>query len=218
MLLRVLAVVIPLALVAGVSPMMLSEQTVLLSGRDGRRVAGRFAVGVAGTLLVIVSVLVFFGRSIALPKEPSLSATLDIVLGSLLGVLALVLQLRHPRTRPEKPSQRTLSPTAALGFGVFSMATNFTTLAVLVPAAKEIAAGGLDTVARMVVILVVVVLAAVPAWLPLALTWVAPGPAERGLTALAGIINRRGAQLTVLLLAAVGLFLIGRGTVHLLGG
>lgn len=221
MLLGVLAVVVPLALIGAVSPVMLSEQTVLLSGRDGHRVAARYAIGVAATLLAIVSALVVFGRSIALPTEPSLSATLDIILGSVLLVLAAAVQIRQHRNHPDRPKkleQRALSPNAALGFGVFSMATNFTTMAILVPVAKEIAASGLDAVARVVVVLVVVVVAALPAWLPLALSLVVPGPADRGLRAVENLINRRGAELTALLLAALGLFLIVRGIVHLPGG
>ncbi|MBA2952245.1 hypothetical protein GON03_19685 [Nocardioides sp. MAH-18] len=215
--LRVLAVVLPLALVGAVSPVMLSEQTLLLSRRNGRRVAASYAGGVAGVLLVFVSALVLFGRSVSLPHEPSLSATLDVVLGCLLLALAVVLLARQHRPRREKrPHQRDLSPPAALGFGVFSMATNFTTLAILVPAAKEISASGLDAAARAVLILVVVVVAALPAWLPLALTVIAPGPASRGLTVLADLIAKRGALLAVLLLTALGLFLVARGAVHLL--
>ncbi|MDO8143310.1 GAP family protein [Isoptericola sp. 178] len=218
MLLKVLAVVVPLALVGAVSPMMLSEQTFLLSGRDGRRVAARYALGVVLTLLVILSALVLFGRSLALPKEPTLSASLDIVLGSLLVLLAVALEVRRRRHRPTEPRSRALGPGAAFGFGVFSMATNFTTMAVLVPAAKEIAAGGLEVVGRVVAILVVVVVASLPAWLPLVLTLVAPGPAGRGLKALADFVAKRGAQLTVVLVAGLGLFLVGRGLVHVLGG
>lgn len=218
MLITVLSVVFPLALVGAVSPVMLSEQTFLLSQRDGRRIATRYAIGVAVTVALIVSALVLFGRSIRLPEQPRLSATLDIALGSLLIALATFLHRRHERARPKKSHRRAMTPNTALGFGVFSMATNFTTLAILVPAAKEIAASDLDAVGRVFVVLFVVVMAAVPAWLPLALTKLAPGPADRWLAALADLISRRGSLVTVLLLAALGLFLLGRGTLHLVVG
>lgn len=104
-----------------------------------------------------------------------------------------------------------------MGFGVFSMATNFKTLALVVPAAKEIASSDLELAGRAVVIAVLVMLASMPAWLPVALTAVAPGAAERGLLAIGDLIERRGLLLTVLVLAALGLLLVVRGIVRLLG-
>lgn len=209
---------IPLAFVGAISPVMLTEQTVLLAGRNGRRVAGGYAIGVGGTLVVLLSVLVIFGRSIALPEAPRLSASLDVVLGSLLVLIAAVLRYRRPRTpKPKESRDHRLSPSQALGFGAFSMATNFTTVAVMVPVAKEIAASGLDVPARLIVLCIVVVVAALPAWLPLAMTLAAPDPTRRGLQALADFVNTRGRLVAVLLLAAVGLFLAGRGIVHILG-
>ena len=214
----VLALVIPLAFAGAISPVMLTEQTVLLAGREGRRVARNYAIGVAGTLLVVLSVLVLFGSSIKLPEEPSLSASLDVALGAVLVLVAAVLRYRRPRTpKPSKSRDRGLNPSQALGFGVFSMATNFTTLAVMVPVAKEIAASDLEVLARLVVICIVVVVAALPAWLPIAMTLVAPDPTRRALEALAAFIDTRGRLVTVLLLAAVGLFLVGRGLVHMIG-
>ncbi|WP_224766416.1 GAP family protein [Nocardioides campestrisoli] len=214
----VLALVIPLAFAGAISPVMLTEQTVLLAGRDGRRVAGGYAVGAGATLLVLLSLLVLFGSAIALPGEPRLSASLDVVLGSLLVLIAAVLRLRRPRTpKPEKSRDRGLTPGQALGFGVFSMATNFTTLAAMVPVAKEIAASDLGLIGRLIVIGIVVVVAALPAWLPLAMTLVAPAPTRRGLQALSHFIDTRGRLVTVLLLTAVGLFLVARGVVHIIG-
>lgn len=100
---------------------------------------------------------------------------------------------------------------AALGFGVFSMATNFTTLAILVPAAKEIAASGIDLVERLVVALVLVVLASMPLWIPVALASVSPGRAERALRALGRIIAEHGRLVSVILIAGIGAFLVVRG-------
>lgn len=215
--LRLLALVVPLALAGAVSPMMLSEQTVLLAGPDGRRVAERYAIGVGASLAAFLIVLVLFGDSISLPTEPRLSATLDIVLGSLLVVLAVGLRVRRLRPRRKKPRRQGLNPSQALGFGVFSMATNFTTLAVMVPVGKEIAASDVGVPARLIVMIMVVIIASAPAWLPIALAIVAPGPTRRGLDALSTFIDTRGPALTMLLLAAVGVFLLARGIVHILG-
>jgi Sap, sulfolipid-1-addressing protein len=215
--LGVLAVVVPLGLGGAFSPVMLTEQTVLLAGPDGRRVAGHYATGVVLTLLLFASVLVLFGRSISLPQEPHLDATLDLLLGALLVGLALVLRSRRPHARRPERRRAAMGTGAALGFGVVSMATNITTLALVVPAAKEVAASGLGPAGRAVAVIVLVVLTSIPAWSPVAVTEVAPGPAERGLRALSDLIRRRGRLLTVACLAAFGALLALRGIVRLLG-
>jgi hypothetical protein len=214
---QVLAIVVPFGLAGAVSPVMLVEQTVILAGPDGTRGGTRYAAGVALTVLLFVSALVLFGRAISLPEEPHLDATLDIVIGSLLVVLALAIRWQRPREHKEHRARRGMGPREALGFGVFSMATNFTTLALVVPAAKEIASSDLQPAGRVVAITVLVVLASTPAWLPVALTEVAPGAAERGLLAIGDLIEQHGRLLTVLFVAGLGLLLVVRGILRLLG-
>lgn len=214
---QVLAFVVPFGLAGAVSPVMLIEQTVILAGSDGKRAGSRYAAGAALTLLLFVSVLVLFGRAISLPQEPHLDATLDIVIGASLVVFALAIRWRCAHDHNAHRARRGIRPREALGFGVFSMATNFTTLALVVPAAKEIASSDLDLAGRTVVIAVLVNLASTPAWLPVALTSVAPGTAERGLLAISNLIEHRGRLLVVLFVAALGLLLVVRGILRLLG-
>jgi hypothetical protein len=215
--LQVLALVVPFGLAGAVSPVMLVEQTVILAGPDGTRAGTRYAAGVALTLLLFVSVLLLFGRAISLPQEPHLDATLDIVIGCLLVVLALAIRWRRPPEHKKRRARHEMGSREALGFGVFSMATNFTTLALVVPAAKEIASSSLQLAGRAVGTAVLVVLVSTPAWLPVALTAVAPGPAERGLLAIGDLIEERGRLLTVVFVAGLGLLLVVRGILRLLG-
>ena len=139
------------------------------------------------------------------------------VIGALLVAFALAIRWRQPREHKEHRARREIGPGEALGFGVFSMATNFTTLALVVPAAKEIASSDLELAGRAVVIAVLVMLASMPAWLPVALTAVAPGAAERGLLAIGDLIERRGRLLMVLVFAGLGLLLVVRGILRLSG-
>ena len=213
--LAALGIVVPLGLAGAVSPVLLTEQTVLLAGPDGERAGVRFAAGAALVLLIIVSALMLFGRAISLPTEPSLDATLDLVLGLFLLVLAGVLHARRRRAAERSNGSRRAQ--AAFGFGAFSMATNFTTLALMLPAAKEISTADVDIAGRVVLVLVLVVLATMPAWLPLALTLVAPGPGRRVLGAVQTLIDRHGRTAVVVLLGAGGLFFAARGTIRLLG-
>jgi threonine/homoserine/homoserine lactone efflux protein len=215
--LQLLAFVVPLGLAGAISPVLLTEQTVLLAGPNGRRTARLFAAGAMVTLFVFVCALVLFGRSISLPKTPHLDATLDIVIGALLLALALFLQLRRPTAKEAKPPRGELDARAAYIFGTVSMATNFTTLALIIPASKEIAASQVELAGRVVVALLLVALASIPVWLPLALTALAPGPALRGLNAFGDFIERRGREATVVLVALIGIFLVVRGAVRLIG-
>ncbi len=223
--LAALAVVIPLGLGGAVSPVMLTEQAVLLAGPDGGRAGLRYAAGVVLTTFVIVVAVVLFGHAISLPTEPHLDATLDVAVGLVLinvAVLVLVSGRRRSgspgRTADDDGSESgSRRARAAFAFGVFAMATNVTTLALIAPAAKEISSADVEIAAEAVLVLVLVGLAAIPAWVPVALTRVAPGPSRRGLAALRDQIARRGRGFTVGLLSAAGLFFIGRGLIRLLG-
>ena len=204
---------------------MLTEQTVLLAGPHGGRAGVRYAAGVVLTAFVIVVAIVLFGRAVSLPTEPHLDATLDLVLGLVLVNVA-VLVLVSGRRRGGSPSRKggddrgaggLHRARAALSFGVFSMATNVTTLALIAAAAKEISRTDVAIAAEAVLVLVLVGLVSMPAWVPVVLTRVAPGPSQRGLTAVRDQIARRGRGFTVGLLSAAGLFFVGRGLIRLLG-
>jgi len=223
--LAALAVVIPLGLGGAVSPVMFTEQTVLLAGPDGATAAMRYAAGVVLTTVVIVVALVLFGRAISLPTEPHLDATLDVVVGLVLVNVA-VLVLVSGRHRGGSASRKggddrgasgSRHTRAAFAFGVFAMATNVTTLALIAPAAKEISRTDVEIAAEAVLVLVLVALVTMPAWVPLAATRVAPGPSQSALAAVRDQIARRGRGFTVGVLSAAGLFFVGRGLIRLLG-
>ena len=211
--------ILPLGLGGSVSPVMLTEQTVLLAGPDGRRAGTHFAAGAALVLVVVVLAVLLFGAAISLPGEPRLDATLDVALGVLLLLLAgagYIWVRSHP---PAADDQRAPSDSrrsqAAFPFGAFSMATNFTTLALVLPAAKEIASADLEFFEKAVLALVLVGLASAPAWVPVALTRAAPGPGKRILDTLGRLIARYGRQAVVAVLGIAGLFFLVRGAIRL---
>ena len=223
--LAALAIIIPLGLGGAISPVMLTEQSVLIAGPDGSRAAVRYAAGVILASFAIVVAFVLFGRAISLPTEPHLDATLDLILGLVLVTVALLV-LVSGRRNGRSPSRKSgddrsaadsRQARAAFPFGVFAMATNITTLALIAPAAKEISRADVEIAGEAVLVLVLVGLVSMPAWVPLALTRVAPGPTQRGLEAVRDLIARRSRAVTVALLSAAGLFFIGRGLIRLLG-
>jgi hypothetical protein len=216
--LHLLLVLVPLGLASSVSPVMLTEQTVLLAGPQGGRTARLYASGTATFLVALVGGVVLLGQSLSLPAAPHLDASLDLLVGALL--LALALALRH--WRPGDPSRQTrarrrMSPPAAYAFGVFSMATNITTLALVVAAAKEIVTSSVAAWEAVVAAALLVAVACLPAWGPVALASVAPETAGTLLARVERLIHRHGRLIVVLLVAAAGAFLVVRGALELAG-
>jgi len=216
--LHLLFVLVPLGLASSVSPVMLTEQTVLLAAPEGRRTGLLYAVGTATVLVVIVGGVVVLGQSLELPAAPHLNASLDLLVGGLLLALAVALRLwRRPGHGGHGRTRQRMNPPAAYAFGAFSMATNVTTLALVVPAAKEIAASDLAAWEGVVAAALLVAVACVPAWGPVALVSVAPGTAGRLLARVERLIRRHGRLAAVVLVAAAGLFLLARGVVRMAG-
>ena len=215
--LAALMVVAPLGLAGAVSPVMLTEQTVILAGRGGRRAALRYAAGVVLTALVAMLAILRLGHAVALPTRPHLDASLDLALGAALLVVAAVVRARgrHRPTPQPAPRHGTRGTQAAFPFGVFSMATNVTTLALLVPAAKEIATAEVSLAGRIALVLVVVTLTSIPAWVPVLSTKLAPAPAQRVLTVVDDVIARHGRTGVVAVLGVAGVFFAVRGVVRL---
>lgn len=196
---------------------MLTEQTYLLA--RGRKAAKRYALGAFLTVFVFIALATLFGRVISLPTEPTLSASLDVGLGALLVVLGGALYLIELRSgggsRRKQEKQRSVSDRRAFAFGIFSMATNLTTLALVLPAAKIIADAGLDYPERLVLEILLALIAAVPAWLPLALTRVSPGRARHALDWIDQAIESHGKKLVAVALLVLGGFLLLKGIIGL---
>jgi hypothetical protein len=216
--LSALALVLPLGLAASVSPVLLTEQTVLVASPDGRRKGSAFAAGTVVVLLVVVVAVALLGRSVDLPREPRLGGRLDLVIGGAVLAIAVVVARWRPRSAgAQRPPRTSLGPVAAFGFGVFSMATNVTTLAIVLVAARDIAAAPWGVPVTLLSVLLLVALAAAPAWAPI-LVAALPNPrAQQALTAVSEFFDRRGRLLVVAVLGLVSAFLLVRGLLRLTG-
>lgn len=202
--------------------MVLTEQTVLLTTAGGRRTASIYVVGAVLVLTVYVSLLLLFGNLISFPAHESFSASVDLGLGIALLLFASFLRhrgkvkaARRVEKKEKKEARIAVGPVQAFGFGLLGMATNVTTLAALVPAAKIISDGDLALTDNAVLGLIVVVIASIPAWVPVVLTLIAPGPADRFLEALGDFFHRRGRLILVLIFGLLGLYLIVAGLLKL---
>lgn len=175
-----LGTVLPLALLGAVSPLIFVTVSTLLAGR-GRGAALRYALGAALVLALVVALgagLLGAGLTSLVERELA-SRVVDGVLGVLLLGYA-VLQARSVRRDEHAPHP---APGSRDGdpfpLGVTAMATNFTTLPLLLSAGQHVGAARLPLAESLPVLLLVVLLALTPAWLPLVLGAVAPRLLER---------------------------------------
>lgn len=213
---KLLVVLLPIGLAGAVSPMLLTEEMLLLSLPGGRKASRWFALAAILVLSLLVCALVLFGRAIAMPHiSKHTSAQVDVGLGVLLLLLAVYGWRKRPAEK-EKPAQLSgMDARAAFSFGLFSMATNFTTIFLMVPGAREIAESKLALPERAVATVFLIMLAAIPVWLPLLLTWIAPGAADRALGALGNALQKHGRQIATPLISIVGIYLTARGITYL---
>ena len=210
-----MATVLPLSLAAGISPMMLSEQMLLLAGRGGRRSALAYVAGTATIVLALLAAVLAIGANLELPRAPRLSGRVDVTVGALLLVLAVVGARRpHPVTkRPDTPHERG-GFGRSYAFGLFAMATNVTTLPMVIAAGKDVVAHGSDGAVVLLGMSVILVGACLPAWAPLVLAQVPGGSAL--LDRLPHLIAANGRRIVILAITAAGVFCLVKGVLQLL--
>ncbi len=213
--------VLPLALGAAVSPLLLTGVLIVLSSKDRPLARGAaVAAGAAVPLLVVglVGLAVFTGTVSPEPgnSHSTDSARIDVALGAILLLLG-VRGLRRTPTAHEKSSdgasdaasQPGLAKTALLGFGM--MATNFTTAVLYIAAVKEIAHAGVETAEELGVLAILLTITMIPVLVPLLVFTVAPDAAGRMLTPIGAWVRARSRPIGIALLLGFGAYLLVKG-------
>lgn len=193
-----MAKILPLALAGAISPTVLALGLVVLSGNEKPRARGlAYLAGVATvTLLISVAVVFVFGAAIPEKQKGSgsdLSGYIDLAFAAILLGLGAVTFATRNRTKKEK-GKHDEAPGAHLGryylMGLAIMVGNLTTLAVFIPALKEIAIEKVSGADRIVAMATVDVIVLIPAWLPVALYVASPETARRVLNPLNDFLQR----------------------------
>jgi hypothetical protein len=180
--------VLPLALGAAMSPTLAALViAVLARGEDAVRRGVALTIGAAVPLVVIATVVLATmhtaGAAAPGPKHRTIDGAIDLVFGVLLAALAY-RTLQPTATPQERQAARTERASGgpgryvALGAGV--MFVNVSTLAMFVPAVKDIGrAQGVGTVGEVAAVAILSVIVLIPAWLPVALRVAFPARAQR---------------------------------------
>ncbi len=211
-----LAQTLPLALGAAVSPIVLAITVAMLTGEGRGPRALAFLAGAAVPLVVIASAILIFGSRLSFRLPAGVLGPLDLLFAGLLlfiGVRALWRQLRGaPAGRPGSHDEhRNVAPARAFAIGLGSMATNFTSLILFLPAMKEVAAASLPLDLRTIVAALVVAIVLSTIWLPLALSVVAPRLVDAMLKDVAAFFEKNQRGVTILLGLGFGAYLLVRG-------
>ena len=190
--------ILPLALAGAISPTVLAVVLVVLSEKRYPKLRGLAFLAGTTTVVVAISLLVVFVFGSAVPdsqkgSNSDLSGYIDLGFAVLLLALAALTFSRrnHPHKEHHDSSQE---PGARLprfyAIGAVIMLLNFTTLAVFLPALKEIAIDKVSDANRVTALVVVDVIVLTPAWLPVLLYLVSPNLARKVLNPLNDFLQR----------------------------
>lgn len=207
---ELLAQVIPLALGAAISPVVLLLMVATLTGERSVARGVAVAVGAAVPLVVLGAVVLAAGAAVSLDASPTLARDLDFVFGAVLLALGARALLRGPspvKTKSHAPT----GPRRSLVLGAAAMSTNVTTLALYVPAMKLISESDVDFANKALATALVLVITLATVLMPLAILALAPRASARLLGALGNWMQSHHRAITVAVCFGFGIFLLIRG-------
>lgn len=219
-----LATILPLALGAAVSPTVAAlVVAVLARGEDAVRRGVALTVGAAIPLVVVavVALLTLHASGVADggSGHRTTGGVVDLVAAAALAYLAL-RALQPTRTAQEHQAARVRhasgSPARYAGLGAGVMLVNFSTLALFVPAVKDIGrADDVSVAGEIAALVLLLVIVLIPAWVPVALRAAFPDRAQRLLTPLGRWMTEHQRALGGWVSAAFTVYLFVRGALVL---
>ena len=202
--------VLPLAVGAAVSPLLLVGQVLTLTTPgSGLRRGWCFALGSAlvvalWTVLGLATGAVLPARA---PGPDPVSACLHLVLAVVLVVIGIEILWR-----PEARKVATSAPVAhplrgSFLYGIGLMAANLTTLVLFLPAIQDVARSGLSAITQAVMVAMVSAITLLPSLAPPLALVLAGSSGRRTLVTLSGWTERHQRQINAVLCFGFGVFL-----------
>ena len=205
-----------LAVLSALSPAALLVAAIYLSSARPRRMLFIYLAGAVTitVVLAIVLILVIHAGGLSHPRQRQPRYGLRVGLGVIALASSLVIFRRKPR--PPKPGKKpgliarmtsNPAPIAAFAVGVilFAPSVSFIAAVQVIATAKA----GRLTVAGAVALVILIDVMFI--WLPLILYLIAPDTTTRTLRAVNAWLKAHSHVITVILLAVVGVLLIGNG-------
>lgn len=212
--------ILPIAVGAAISPVVLIVNVLLLSSRD--RPIARAAWYSIGCAIIIVAfgiagVTVIAGVSTA---PTTVAAVIHLVVGTASGAFAIRALIRGPHPPPSKddvaPDHQRDKPAWRFVFaGLGAMGINMTTLVLYLSLDAEIVRSQVSTIDDAIALAIADVIILLPAWLPLALTVFAPRVAHRVFGPLNDFLTRHKWAIEIIVPGGFGVYLLTLGIVLL---
>jgi hypothetical protein len=205
--------IVPIALGAAISPVVLIVNVLLLSGRT--RPVARGAAYAIGCAIVIVAfgiagVTIIAGVATA-PR--TVAAIIHLAVGTASGAFAVRALIRGPQPAPKKedvaPEHERDKPAWEFVLaGLGAMGVNMTTLVLYLSLDAEIVRAQLSTVEDAIALAIADVIILLPVWVPLLLTVVAPRVAHRVFGPLNDFLVRHKYAIEVLVPGGFAVYLL----------
>lgn len=212
---------VPLALGAAVSPVLLTLSILLLSSDFHPRVRVLAYAGGVFISLVVIGVVAVGGSATGGdgPSHPStVSAGLDILLGILLIAVAVKNSVGSPKAAEKKPAKAPKAePSLAVqvvrdaGLGLFLTVTNFSSLIFYLAAAKSTADSHLPALDQAAAMSLVGFGFMAPIVLPLLATVASPAASKKFLDATNRVVKDYGRYIGAAVALLFGVYLILKG-------
>ena len=217
-----LAIVVPLALGAAISPTLFALEVLVLSGRH-HPVARAWALagGAAATLIAFSALGLTLLQNLHSGHNRSpTDASIDLAAGVLLALLAA--RALHPRkTAAESHHDRTRRRLADMptilfvGVGGLGMLVNFSTLLLFLPALHEISRSSVSLAGKGATWLILVVITLLPVLIPVTLVVILGPRASPFLDRLNTFVGGHSRQITVTIEMLFAVVLIWKGIAEL---
>jgi hypothetical protein len=211
---ELLAQVLPLALGAAVSPVLVIAVVAILSGPRSMSRGAAFTAGVALVTVLVLGVgYLLIGathHTAGHTRGPLGSPTARVIVGALLLGLGLRLLLHRPAPKPGGgPLMHRLTnpdtPTAGFfGLGVGAMALNASSLVLLVAVVHEVSRANARTGTATIALVVVGLIAIAPAALPLLAARVGGDRTGAGIARAGDLLGRYGRLVIAVMLLVFG--------------
>ena len=207
--------ILPLLLGAAVSPVAAVGMIAVLTSKDSPRLKGLvYLLGATFPLIVAGFVIAFFFNKVPTPNTTKpIGSWIDIIAGIVLLGLAVKNFLHHTTKKPKAKQkvQHTLGYSKTFFLGIGLMLTNFTTLIVFIPAAKDIAISSLDSMQKLAVLGVSLIVVMSLIALPLVIDFVFPRGSNELLERLRDWMLSHNKSIERIVLIVFGIYLLIKG-------
>lgn len=209
--------VLPIAAGAAVSPTVfgVSVEILIAFAKLGTRMLALYLLGAALVVTVAAALAAVLPQPPRTSGEQVIGDIVDLVFGSILLILALVVAVRRPSQHPRRSHHNLLSSRwagwGAVALGLVMMVTNFSTLVLVLAGAHEITSSSAGALVRTIAYGMLGLGALAPILIPLLWATLRPTDAARGLQRINAFLDKHGRLLGVVVCGLTGLYLVLRG-------